>query len=37
MYQSAIQILKTVEQFSKLDRKSVWFMVLHYSCANYIL
>lgn len=37
MYQAAIQILKTTEQFSKLDRNSVWFEALYYSCANYIL
>lgn len=37
MYQAAIQILKTTEQFSKLDKNSVWCVALYYSCANYIL
>ncbi len=37
MYQSAIQILKTTEQFTRLKKDSVWFLVLYYSCACYIL
>lgn len=37
MYQAAIQTLKATEQFSKLPKDSVWFSVLYYACANYIL
>ncbi len=37
MYQAAIQVLRTSEQFSKLERDSVWFYALHYTCACYIL
>ena len=37
MHQAAIQILKTTEQFTKLAKDSVWFLVLFYSCASYIL
>ncbi len=37
MYQASIQILKTTEQFSKISKDSLWFLVLFYSCASYIL
>lgn len=37
MYQSAIQILRTTEQFTRLPKDSLPFLVLHYETACYIL